>query len=404
MERISLLKPRDKFVSLRVISLLALCVFITFMIAMPGRGASTVMYYVVVLLSALAFLTNNTNVVVSKYVIIMALLGVFMTITVPFSPAEEWIKLYYLEAYWKSVIMAFFVTNIIKCREDFYYLMISVIIGAALLSINVYTTYGLENLIFSDIRIDNTITNQNRLGMYCAFGIAFSIERLVSDRKHWLLYITAIIVIAPAMMFTGSRKAIAILVVAIIVLAFSAMTKDRAITSIKIFLLTIAIIVAIILLIYYVPAFVAIKNRFADMLGAFGTSNDTSASDDTRFRFIEEGLRSFASSPFIGHGFCYSYSVFGTYAHNNFVELLMNHGFIGASLYYAPYLMLISNATKFKNQNRSFASLLLMIIAAILVCEMGVVTYYERFITIMIASMITSLEREKQSEKGDLDG
>lgn len=70
-----------------------------------------------------------------------------------------------------------------------------------------------------------------------------------------------------------------------------------------------------------------------------GTSNDLSVA--SRYKMIEFGLNCFRESPIVGHGidaFKNLYPYKEAYAHNNYIELLVDVGIIGLIIYYIAFV------------------------------------------------------------------
>jgi len=92
---------------------------------------------------------------------------------------------------------------------------------------------------------------------------------------------------------------------------------------------------------------------------------------------IQEGLRGWLKSPIFGHGidsFRY-FSQYGTYSHNNYVELLYSTGIIGTSVYYGYSLILTYKLFKSKSAN-NIKWLLVMLCIAIFFYDYGAISYY----------------------------
>jgi O-antigen ligase len=95
-------------------------------------------------------------------------------------------------------------------------------------------------------------------------------------------------------------------------------------------------------------------------------------STNERFEFAEIGLRLWAESPLWGHGLdqfrVLTYAE--TYAHNNYVELLVGLGVIGLLLYYALYAVIARRALQ-----RPDASLVLILLLTITVWDFAAVSF-----------------------------
>ena len=119
-----------------------------------------------------------------------------------------------------------------------------------------------------------------------------------------------------------------------------------------------------------------------DMIGG----GRVSVSDMRRITYIRRGLSQFLKSPFWGNGMNYSEFMFGTYSHNNYVEMLLNFGIIGFCIHYYSHFISARKALTDKT-DRKTNLLFMSVITAILVTDIGVVTYYDRNIAIIMGLM-----------------
>jgi len=125
------------------------------------------------------------------------------------------------------------------------------------------------------------------------------------------------------------------------------------------------------------------KNALYERTVTVFDNSDPSAS--MRKQMIEDGVEMWKEYPLLGIGLDQYrvISVYGTYSHNNYVELLVNLGLIGLLLYYSIHLFILfsclKNAMKSFIKIWSFAS-----IALILMWDMALVSYNLKIIWILI--------------------
>ncbi|MFC3773817.1 O-antigen ligase family protein, partial [Paenibacillus sp. GCM10012303] len=113
--------------------------------------------------------------------------------------------------------------------------------------------------------------------------------------------------------------------------------------------------------------------------------------DMVRQNMIKYGLDFFAQRPVIGFGIdnykmLYG-SIFGIsmYAHNNFVELLVNNGAIGFILYYSYYIFLIYKLLMDRESTSKLRDFFLAFMICLFPLELGIVSYNMHFIQLLIS-------------------
>lgn len=118
-----------------------------------------------------------------------------------------------------------------------------------------------------------------------------------------------------------------------------------------------------------------------------------------RLRFIKEGVEFFLANPLKGYGIAGGYALYGggyeNYFHNNYIQILVECGLIGFSIYYGALFILLYRCMKYKEQKSS--ALALALIVSILVGDIVNSTYYHKF-TFLFIGMTVSLVGEKGKE------
>ncbi len=336
---------------------------------------------------------------VNWFVIVMLFFGLVLSFSFLYSPTTASVKNMYLYRFWTTAIILILIMNTVRDMNDVRHIFQAMILAGILLAFTVYQEYGIENLIESTERLEDELGNQNMLGLYCAFPVILSFFELMTNKKlsklMRILYIAAIVICVPVVMFTGSRKAILVILAALLTLALLLLRFKGGL--LRLFLIG-AAFAAIIVIIMQVPAFSVINERFGEMFNLFQGASDTNIGDQNRALFFEVGLQKFADSPFIGNGFFYSHYVFGVYTHNNFVELLMNNGILGFVAFYALHVMIATTAFKRRKNDRLGSSLVIMLLVAILVCDIGVITYYDRYIMLLL-TLISFVAIRQENDK-----
>ena len=156
--------------------------------------------------------------------------------------------------------------------------------------------------------------------------------------------------------------------------------------KIIVFIASVAILAIGIYAVMTMPIFATARFRFELMINTFLGKGNTSYSDRERIHYIETGMKEFFNSPIWGNGTGHSYVMFGTYSHNNFVELFMNYGIIGFSIYYAPYIPLIHRLFRRIREVDTISIYFLTFIVLELFLGYGWVNYYDRTVQIIVAA------------------
>ena len=124
--------------------------------------------------------------------------------------------------------------------------------------------------------------------------------------------------------------------------------------------------------------------------------------DVSRVELIKQGLRVAADNPVLGVGLgnFQLYSVLDQYAHNNYVELLADTGFVGAILYYGIYVCIILKLFKLRKQTTSpmLKMILIYILFDLLIWQNFDVTYLKKETWIFLAVAVGYLNNCSQDQ------
>ncbi len=318
-----------------------------------------------------------------KWILTLLLFGLVLIVSVFYSPTSSRIITTYIYRYWSSWILLLLVSNVIQDDDDIRFIIRGYIYAGMILAIYIYIFYGIKSLVSMSSRLTNEIANQNSIGICCACSFIFSVMNFtITSNKSRYFYLIPIALTLPACLFSGSRKSIIMLLLTVFIF-FLLYSENRQ--TIKRLLLGGIIIGGIIYIIQNVPAFNIINSRFGQFFSVFNGNNSLMDSGDiNRIKFIETGFDSFKSSPVWGNGFAYSYYVFGTYSHNNYIELLMNNGILGFLIYYSIHIFLIVSGFKTRVVSKKISSYILSIIFIVLFVDIGSVNYYSRYFLILL--------------------
>lgn len=208
--------------------------------------------------------------------------------------------------------------------------------------------FTFKQFLSGKARLGTDFDNQNGVAAIAAVAFGFSLYSfLFLKNKFRFLFVLNIIVTGWVGLSTGSRT---FLIAAYIIFASMCFFyfKHKVLFSIIFIALTIGAMMVL--------------NRFTDnrLLNAFYTLIGTAKKSDTatisRELYQDYGFLLGSRNLLIGYG-CFGfakYSGVGTYAHNNFAELICNFGLFGTLLFYIPLLVILFRGIRFKRIDKGF--------------------------------------------------
>lgn len=308
-----------------------------------------------------------------------------------YSQYQAWIN---VKTMWQIFILFFLVYNLFYERKDAHDFFIKslYIAGIALIGYTIYT-YGFSEIIkmmsqSSNVRLGGAISQANVFGMQHATTSLMSFYYLLYKRKHRMFHTLILIITFVLAMSSGSRKAILIICIGILYLIY----KKYGIRQVYKLIFIVAIAVFVFIAVMQLPMFETIRTRMEGAANVLQGGNGE-ASAEIRLNMITDGWSLFKERILTGYGATnYAYvSRFRTYAHNNFIEILVDFGLIGFVLYYLIYLEALKNLWSAKSDA---GKALLCVFLVRFMMEMAMVTYYNKLNWIMLAFFLIA-EKEK---------
>jgi len=279
-------------------------------------------------------------------------------------------------------------------RIKITFILYSYIIGAAYTSIILLART--PRYLWGTSRLGNTVgINANELGLQMAIACLIALYFLKERRKGIFLLLS--LGFGTVALLSGSRKALFFIVIGVAVLFTFGLKKKRflliAFPIVLIFLFFLWNIVMTVPAIYKV-----LGQRVESMIDGVIAQEKTDASTSARQWMILFGMELFRDKPLLGYG-VHSFTAFvGTYAHNNFVEILVGVGLSGFLVYYSLYFFsaigLIKSIT-----TESLSGLMFSLLLAIVIMEYGLVTYYvETYVILLVCAFsVASLSSAKHN-------
>lgn len=324
----------------------------------------------------------------SDFLKYLLLFGAIISFSCLYSPTDYTLVREYIIRFWRSFYLVVIVSYLIDNEHDLNELSICCILVGVIYSLFVYNHYGFQELLTSRYRMDNMLGNQNEIGMYCAMSIILSFASVLKDERIFakIIFTACILCCLPLVFLSGSRKAILTLIIGILVLvlSFSKGTMRSKLGAIALVILLVAVL-------YKLSSSFAYLERLTARFNELFETDNFNRSDSTRMRMINEGFDYFLESPLWGKGFISSYSFFGLYAHNNAIEIMMDSGLIAFVLYYINHIKIVHQAIKKWKMNKMNCALVFALISAVLFTDIGVITFYNRFVLIILLICVKTL-------------
>ena len=191
-----------------------------------------------------------------------------------------------------------------------------------------------------------------------------------------------------AVILTSSRKSLIASMIGIMLLIVMRSKKKTLIWRV---LIAAGLFAVVWFIVMTVPnLYNAIGVRF-DSMFAHITNDGGDYSMTLRRSFIENAQDMFFEKPILGYGINnFSKQMFfrtgiSDYAHNNYYEILANLGIVGLAVFYGYYFYLMFSMLKiWRHSNGSLLKLMLVLLAVIMICEYGMVTYYALYIHVVL--------------------
>lgn len=299
----------------------------------------------------------------------------------------------YDKAYWfirfKSVIQVLAFANLLfpnlrESEQSFIRFLHIYLLAILFVMLRLAVNTPLD--IFLSQRLGTTIqVNPNTVGYMFSIAVIISAYLGFPKGKKWYWAFIPLFIFLSIL--SGSRKIFILLSVGLIVLV---LLQQRSLKKASLMALLggIVVILGIIAVIVIEPLRVVIGQRFLDMIASL-QGNNVDGSTAVRMEMVTRGLSLIRQKPIWGWGLgAYTkLSGFETYAHNNYIELLVSVGIIGTVAYYFLPLVIVVKGFKrfFAFQGNGPYILSTAIMTAMLFDQVARVTFIEEYSNILLA-------------------
>lgn len=293
------------------------------------------------------------------------------------------------------------------------YRQLSTILSAFYVSSILYFLYVASIVDFSSMdegRIAGAISdddiaermNSNYIAGRLAFAFyagLFLLWKFKNNKYTKCFHIVFSVFIFYVVLMSGSRASLLILIIPPLV--YIMLRAKHLIKSLAYIVIGFAMTFYVVM---KIPVFYEIiGTRIEDAVNVV-TGNETGNEDVSRLMLITYGIEWFSEKPVLGYGInCFKvlsdramlFSTRGKYAHNNYIELMVDVGLVGLLLYYSIFVYLFKSVKGLKRQ--SSTEILKVLLVLILIIDFFWVGYYNRLSQILLwmTFNIISLEKSK---------
>ena len=305
----------------------------------------------------------------------------------------------------KSLFLIFIVnillSFVIETKEDIRNILI-----ANLCALGLFLVYILVNVDLSQFGEDRlgsdmlgSLWNANEIGLKLCVGFAIALYFAITNKSiGWKLALFAIAMLfAGVGLFTGSRK-VFLMLIGVAALFMFLYSKHK--------LVGLGIAVVSVIALYFAimkiePLYNVLGERLEAMIEGFFGEGTTEGSFNTRGEMIKLGLEWFLERPLLGYGMNNFSALYeqatgvSMYAHNNFVEILVNGGLVGFILYYFIYGYIFVKLFKPAILNRNLTAILLFATNFILfILQIALVSYYQTIFNCLLLLAVLYIQIE----------
>ena len=355
-----------------------LYLFITIMSGSTGDLPVKIIRVVVMGLLVLYFISNSFRIYKSFYCVWAGIFFLYNVVMCYFSFSKSYAIDYTITLFYVVIIDIGICQFLYKNQQMIPNLLKTFIISTIIQSVYVYSTNGLT--VFFNSRATETMS-ANLVGFYCAVSIVFSVYYYyIKERKK--RYIASAILCLLFMILSASRKAFIFIVISLTF--YLIMRNKNPLKILRNIIIVGAIIVVFFLFLINIPfLYQSVGHRVLEMVNGLFGEGDGDSSTNTRMSLIEFGMTYFWQRPWFGYGMSNfkaltaEYRSWGSvyYAHNNYVELLVDCGVIGTAIYYFLYAKLLYLGIKKLKYRRAEQVIVLGCMIGLLFVEYGMVTY-----------------------------
>lgn len=253
-------------------------------------------------------------------------------------------------------------------------------------------------------RLFGTVQNANTFGVQITAAIASSMYLITSVKRYKQILIPLLVLLTiffiSLIIGSGSRKAVIGVMVVLLLFGttWAAKVAEKSIAKASMLVLTgvVAMIVVGVLTLQSTHG-----DRFLRLYEGYflGKEERIEDSEAHRLKMYERGWEIAMENPVIGIGLD-NFRIadigdlagsFGTYAHSNYIELMVGVGIVGAILYYIPWLCVTYAAFSRQNKRRFEPKISLILLIIMCVYDLAAVSYYSKVSWVIYALILAGV-------------
>lgn len=309
-------------------------------------------------------------------------------------------------------ILVFMVTNQMF-REDCVkqYLILYFLMGLTLsiACIGYFGLSGIKSMIQAGSRLGYKESvfmgiNANTIGLDCAVSciLAWFFALFKKEKVYMLAMLpTSLIVVA-----TGSRKGILMLLIGIIMVLYfyNLYSSDNSILSLLKILVVIFVLFIASFFALQLPGLEKLNEQYMGFINSLiGNKEEVDMSTEIRGRMVVIGWQQFLRTPILGVGLDNGkvinalYNNFSAYLHNNFIEVLVNGGIVGFTLYYSLFAVLLVKLIMRLRERNPYVFIALTLLVIRVISDWGRVSYFD-YLNVMSYSFLIAVANKMDIE------
>lgn len=292
-------------------------------------------------------------------------------------------------------------SSIYKTEEDYIGLLKAIVIADIIMvSLLIFMAGSINNflLVVSDDELSNLLIQKNIIAFSMSIGSIVCLY-LALFYKQSLFYVFLLLFVL-ILFCTGSRRGFFTMFVGIACIYYYYCSVKR-INFFKTFFSVFFVIMAFVYLLQ-LEIFSNMNERFMNLVSGLGDKTEMTDSDKTRFLMIHKGFEMFLEKPILGYGAnaFKQKAGFGIYSHNNYIELLVNYGVIGFTLFYGFILVILKKSYRYIDKYKKLFCVFIFVFMCVrLISDIGNVSYYDKFLYVMFGVSISYFQNLKRNEK-----
>lgn len=278
----------------------------------------------------------------------------------------------------------------------------------ALYTVYYYGPSQILQMVSGSVRLGNDYANANTIGVWAAISSILFYYFVLHDGWKWKY--SAVVLPVALVALSQSRKAVAVLIFALILVQFFRNGfQNKGIKGLIKLILGLTTMTIGLILLSRTQLFAGTVQRILD---GFGNDSNFGQGDSlsSRIGYIQVGLEQFVKTPVLGIGIRNSYLLtrtvtgLSTYLHNNFVELLACGGIVGFCLYYRITGHLALKLWRSMRRAEEYSDICFVILIMYTCMDLGIVSYYrkETYLLFLVCYLQTVFVKENAMQNNTL--